>query len=103
MNDRGVGGFITGFLLGALTGAVAALLLAPTSGEELRHELEAHGEEFVDEAERLYSDAKGQVTEVQERGRIVLQDNVKKAEQAVQDARQKLAGSADSATDMAEG
>jgi gas vesicle protein len=81
---------LIGFLFGALTGAVAALLFAPSSGEELRRKIEATGEDLVEDAERVYDEARGQVTDLQERGRIVLQDNVKKAQKAVQDAQQKL-------------
>jgi gas vesicle protein len=90
MSDNG-GGFVMGFLLGALTGAVAALLLAPSSGEQLRRDIERKTENLADEAERAYDEARGQFVDMQDRGRIVLQDNVKKAQKAVQDAQQKLA------------
>jgi gas vesicle protein len=73
-----------------MAGAVAALLLAPSSGEELRREIERKSDDLANDAERLYDDTRGQVTQLSERGRIVLQDNVKKAQQAVQDAQQKL-------------
>jgi gas vesicle protein len=98
MGDR-YGGFFMGFLFGALTGAVAALLLAPSSGEELRRKIEATGEDIVSDAERAYDEARGQFNDLQERGRIVLQDNVKKAQKAVQEAQQKLDEASD---DMAE-
>jgi len=90
MNSRGGGGFLAGFVLGAMAGAVTALLLAPSSGEQLRRDIEKKSEELANEAERLYDDTRGQFTQLSERGRIVLQDNVKKAQQAVQDAQQKL-------------
>jgi gas vesicle protein len=90
MSDKG-GGFFMGFLFGALAGAVAALLLAPTSGEELRRTIETKGEDLAGDAERAYDEARDQFGDLQDRGRIVLQDNVKKAQKAVQDAQQKLA------------
>jgi len=90
MSDNG-GGFVMGFLFGALAGAVAALLLAPTSGEQLRRDLEKKTEDLASEAERAYDEARGQFTDIQDRGRIVLQDNVKKAQKPVQDAQSKLA------------
>jgi len=93
MSDRGGGGFLAGFILGALAGAVGALLLAPTSGEELRREIEQKTEGMMEDAERLYDDTRGQVTQLSERGRIVLQDNVKKAQQAVQEAQERLSKS----------
>jgi gas vesicle protein len=99
MGDR-AGGFLSGFILGAVAGAVAALLLAPSSGDELRRKIEQKGEGFVDDAERFYDDARAEFDTLQDRGRIVLQDNVKKAQKAVQDAQDKLGATA---TDVVEG
>jgi gas vesicle protein len=89
MSDRGT--FVVGFALGALAGAVAALLLTPYSGDEVRGQIKEKGIELKTEAERLSADAKAQAGELQERGRIVLSDNVKKAQEAVQSAQTKLA------------
>lgn len=36
--------YLAGFILGALAGAIAALLLAPASGEELRARIRAEAE-----------------------------------------------------------
>jgi gas vesicle protein len=82
MSAKG-GGFIIGLALGALVGAAAALLLAPESGEELRKDIGEKGDE-------LKSKAQQQVDALQEQGRIVLSDNVKKAQQVVQEAQVKL-------------
>jgi len=82
MSSKG-GGFIIGLAIGALAGAAAALLLAPESGEELRREM---GEK----SEAMKLKAQQQVDALQEQGRIVLSDNVKKAQQVVQDAQVKL-------------
>ena len=82
MSSKG-GGFIIGLAIGALAGAAAALLLAPESGEELRREM---GEK----SEAMKLKAQQQVDALQEQGRIVLSDNVKKAQQVVQEAQVKL-------------
>jgi len=82
MSGKG-GGFIIGLALGALIGATAALLLAPESGEELRKDI---GEK----SDELKTRAQQQVSALEEQGRIVLSDNVKKAQQVVQEAQVKL-------------
>ena len=82
MSTRG-GGFLIGLAIGALAGAAAALLLAPESGEELRREINEKSDEMKQKAQQ-------QVDALQEQGRIVLSENVKKAQQVVQDAQVKL-------------
>jgi gas vesicle protein len=88
MSDRGL--FVVGFFVGALAGAAAALLLTPYSGEEIRDQMKEKGIELKSEAERRAADAKLQAEQLQEKGRIVLSDNVKKAQEAVQTAQAKL-------------
>lgn len=46
--------FLTGVVCGALIGAVTALLLAPTSGEELRGRVQKRTEELRDEIREAY-------------------------------------------------
>jgi gas vesicle protein len=82
MSSRG-GGFLIGLAIGALAGAAAALLLAPESGEDLRREINEKSDEMKLKAQQ-------QVDALQEQGRIVLSENVKKAQQVVQDAQVKL-------------
>jgi gas vesicle protein len=82
MSSKG-GGFIIGLAIGALAGAAAALLLAPESGEELRKDISEKGDELKTRAQQ-------QVSSLEEQGRIVLSDNVKKAQQVVQEAQVKL-------------
>jgi gas vesicle protein len=88
MSDRSL--FAVGFVLGAVAGAAAALMLTPYSGDEMRDQLKEKGIELKTEAERLATDAKTQAQELQEKGRIVVSDNVKKAQEAVQVAQEKL-------------
>ena len=82
MSTRG-GGFLIGLAIGALAGAAAALLLAPESGEDLRREISEKSDEMKQKAQQ-------QVDALQEQGRIVLSENVKKAQQVVQEAQVKL-------------
>lgn len=42
-------GFLIGILVGALVGSTVALLLAPETGDELRKEIRARGENLVDD------------------------------------------------------
>jgi gas vesicle protein len=83
MGAKSGGAFIVGLAIGALAGAAAALLLAPESGEELRQDIGERSDELKLKAQQ-------QVDALQEQGRIVLSDNVKKAQQIVQDTQVKL-------------
>jgi len=75
--------FLLGIVLGAAVGALTALLLTPYSGEELRKQIGEKGQEFG-----------GQIDQFSDRGRIVIQENVKKAQEAVQEAQAKVSKSA---------
>jgi gas vesicle protein len=108
MSDKGGGEFFAGFVIGALAGAAAALLLAPCSGNETRRQIQEKGielkkrteqlaEEARSQAQQAADDVRGQVGQFQERGRIVLVEGVKKAQQAVQEAEAKLGKPADTA------
>lgn len=108
MSEQGGGEFFLGFVIGALAGAAAALLMAPTSGDEMRHRigeqsvaLKGQAEKLTGEArsqaQRLAEEARSQAEHVQERGRIVLSENVKKVQQTVQDAQTKLSSAGETA------
>jgi gas vesicle protein len=49
-SDSNGGNFLAGFLVGAALGAIAALLLAPKSGKELREALAEEGKKLRDRA-----------------------------------------------------
>jgi gas vesicle protein len=49
-SDNGGANFLAGFLVGATVGAIAALLLAPKSGRELRESLAEEGKKLRDRA-----------------------------------------------------
>jgi gas vesicle protein len=55
--------FMAGALCGALVGGVAALLLAPTSGEKLRSDVTARWEEALAEAHQAMEDTRRQMQE----------------------------------------
>lgn len=64
--------FVVGALCGALVGSVAALLLAPASGEELRGQAQERFKEFSDEVRQAYEERVAQLEEELEalRGRL---------------------------------
>ncbi len=94
--NSGGGSFVLGFLIGAIAGAAAALLLTPQSGEETRRQISQKSVELKDEAtrqaQRLATDAKGQVEYVQEKGRVVISDNVRKAQDLISSSQSKPSG-----------
>lgn len=76
---KGIILFLLGVVLGAAVGGLTALLLTPYSGDELRRQIGERSGELS-----------GQFEQLSERGRIVLQENVKKAQEAVQEAQARL-------------
>lgn len=97
MSDREeIGAFLVGFIVGGLTGAVAALLLAPQSGEETRTVIKEKSIELRDKAaetvDDLYAQAEAsaveararfddlakttqeKATELQHRGQVLLEE-----------------------------
>lgn len=89
MSDRG-GSFLVGFVVGAAVGALATLLLTPYSGEEIRDQIKEKGIELKTQATQVAEEARSQAQQVQDRGRIVLSENVRRAQEAVQAAQAKL-------------
>lgn len=114
MSDRDdFGAFLVGFIVGGVSGAIAALLLAPQSGEEtrtmikdktieLRDQAATTVEESLDKAEKaaneaikkaetLLNDAKKKAAEVAEQGQVILEDTKSKAAKAVKSATKSTA------------
>jgi gas vesicle protein len=96
MSDNG-GVFVVGFVIGVVTGAAAALLIAPSSGEELRQQLGDKAIELKGTAQQTLEETKSQLDQVSEQGRTRLGENLKKAQQAVQEAQSKLGKTASDA------
>jgi len=83
MSDRDdFGAFLIGFVVGGVAGAVAALLLAPQSGEETRNLIRDKSIELRDkatkQAEQIAAKAGEVATEARTRGQDAL-EGVKKA------------------------
>ncbi len=99
------GTFLIGFIIGGLSGAIAALMLAPQTGEETRtmikdkaielrdraattledtlEKTEKTATETVKKAGTLYEQAKTKVSEVAEESQVVLEDTRAKAAKVV--------------------
>jgi len=102
------GTFLIGFIVGGISGAIAALLLAPQSGEETRgmikdktielrdqaattveetlEKAEKAANEAVKKAETLLDQAKTKAAQVAEQGQVVLEETKTKAAKAVKGA-----------------
>ena len=61
-NNDNAAAAVIAFVSGAVIGAVAALLLAPTPGRELRGKISGLGETAADRMKRLAREAKFRVT-----------------------------------------
>jgi gas vesicle protein len=106
MSDRDdFGAFLVGFIVGGVSGALAALLLAPQSGEETRtmikdktielrdqatttfeesiSKAEKAANDAVKKAETLLDQAKTKAAEVAEQGQVILDDTKAKAVKTV--------------------
>jgi gas vesicle protein len=83
--DSDIGAFLAGFVVGGLVGAVAALLMAPQSGEdtrtlirdksiELKTQVEGTAADARAKAERIAQDAKSRAEDLQRRGQVLLEE-----------------------------
>ena len=75
-DDSGAGTVIVAFVLGAVTGAAVALLMAPTTGEEMRRMLGERAREGRDRAaaaaekgRQVFAEGRETLTTAIERGR----------------------------------
>ncbi len=92
------GAFLIGFIIGGLTGAAVSLIMAPQSGEETREYLRERAIELREKAQETAATTADQVgsraSEVRERagdlrqrGQVVLEEQVNKITNKVQDLR----------------
>jgi gas vesicle protein len=94
-DDSAAGTVIVAFLLGAVTGAAVALLMAPTTGEEMRRMVGQKAREGRDRA----SEAAQQGREFLNRQRDHISAAVERGREAYQQARGgNVAGPADEGT-----
>src|SRR5689334_1375402 len=85
MEDRGRNfGPVVGFALGALVGGIAAVLLAPESGEATRRRLQGAARDLGRNARRMFDEKRGQVVETVSG----LREDVRSAIEAGKDAFQ---------------
>lgn len=94
MSDRDeFGAFLVGFIVGGLAGAVAALLLAPQSGEETRAVIKERSIELRDraaaEAEDAWKRAEEAAKEARQRADELAQQAVSQGEEITIKAREK--------------
>ena len=75
-------GLLIGFLTGGAVGAIIALLYAPKSGRELREDIRNRTDDYLDDAERYMSEAKGKAMDL-------INDGKKKSDKLIRDAREK--------------
>lgn len=76
------GSFLVGFLVGGISGAVAALLLAPQSGEETRTVIKDKAIELRDQASTTFD-------ETVEKTEKTINESIKKAEAMLADAKKR--------------
>jgi gas vesicle protein len=67
-------GLVKGFLIGGALGALAAILLAPKSGKELRSDIKEKGNDALDGARRLCSDVQREAKALFEGAKSGVQD-----------------------------
>lgn len=75
-------GLLIGFLAGGAIGAVLALLYAPKSGKDLRNDIRAKTDDYLDDAEKFIAEAKVKANEVINEGK-------RRSEKLIVDAKSK--------------
>jgi len=89
-NNHSVKGFIIGFLAGGTVGAIVALLTTPKSGKDFRADIKQKSDEYFDEANKYFSDAKIKASELINEGKrkyaMIMNDVKSKPEEMLNDA-----------------
>ncbi len=80
--DNSGKGLFLGFLAGGVVGAIVALLYAPKTGRELRSDIRSKSDEYYDDVEKYYSDAR-------DKAKDLINDGKKKSEKLISDAKVK--------------
>ncbi len=58
---KGFMSFLSGMILGAMVGATVAILLAPTSGDELRSQMQARAERIQSEVQQAAAERRAEL------------------------------------------
>ncbi len=82
-----LGTFLAGLVLGSLVGAAVAMLMAPASGPDTRRQIREKGLELRTQAEQQMEEARRQALDMQERGRVVLEEQKARLNKAIEDAK----------------
>ncbi len=82
-----LGTFLAGMILGGLVGVAVAMLLAPSSGPETRRQLRDKSQELRVQAEHEVEEARKRALELQERGRVILEEQKTRITQMTQEGR----------------
>jgi gas vesicle protein len=78
--DNSGKGLFLGFLAGGIVGAIAALLYAPKSGRELRKDIRYKSDEYSDDVEKYFVEAR-------DKAKDLINDGKKKSEKLINDAK----------------
>ena len=88
--NNSVKGFLIGFLVGGTVGAIVALLTTPKSGKELRGDIKQKSEEYLDEADKYFTEKKNQAGKMFNEGKrkftMIVNDVKSKPEEILSDA-----------------
>lgn len=82
-----LGTFLAGIILGGLVGAAVAMLLAPAAGPDTRRQIRDKGLELRSQAERELEEARKRALDLQERGRVILEEQRTRLNKVVEDAQ----------------
>jgi gas vesicle protein len=99
--DNNGANFLVGFFVGTAIGAMAALLLAPKTGKELRETLAGEGKRLRDRAteegrrlrdrsEEVLSDVRGRGEAAYQKGREGIQETAESAKKAARGVKEAL-------------
>jgi gas vesicle protein len=90
--DRGVfGNFLAGLGLGALIGAIAALLLAPKSGEETREDIAKAAEDLKKKANKVVEELTESAEELAKKSKELLETTKVKVQSAIEAGKEAIA------------
>lgn len=88
-DDRNVAlNFLAGLGVGALVGAVAALLLAPKSGQETRDDIKTAADELKEKADKVMHDLSESSEELVQKSKEILESTKVKVQQAIDAGKQ---------------
>ena len=82
-----LGTFLAGMILGGLVGAAVAMLLAPAAGPDTRRQIRDKGLELRSQAERELDEARKRASDLQERGRVILEEQKTRLSKTVENAQ----------------